>query len=417
MADASGVTLGTDGQPVAEPARSTRGSNARLLVAVASGHAIKHAFNAGYFVLLPELKASLGLSNAGLGVLATIRSTVGGVANAPAGFIADRYASRFSPMLLSLMVFIGVFQFALGRSVALADAALWSALLSVAITAWHPPAIGALSRVFANRRGFAIAMHGTGASVGEATGPLIAGALLIVITWREVLQWSLLPAVLAGAAVWVLTREYRPGGSATSLATYISATRELVTSPRMAIILITTGTFAAGQAAVFTFLPIYVREDLGQTPWVVGVYVSVAQIAGIAAQPVMGYMMDRVGRRAVIVPALFVLGIALLVLYATAEGPLFLFGLALAGAFLFSVTAMLVTVACDVAGTTVQATTVAVVYSCIAIFTALGPLVAGFIADGYEVRAVFLYAGVLMLGATLLAAGATAGKHVGASSA
>ena len=215
----------------------------------------------------------------------------------------------------------------------------------------------------------------------------------------------------------MLTREYRPGGSATSLATYISATRELVTSPRMAIILITTGTFAAGQAAVFTFLPIYVREDLGQTPWVVGVYVSVAQIAGIAAQPVMGYMMDRVGRRAVIVPALFVLGIALLVLYASAEGPLFLFGLALAGAFLFSVTAMLVTVACDVAGTTVQATTVAVVYSCIAIFTALGPLVAGFIADGYEVRAVFLYAGVLMLGATLLAAGATAGKHVGASSA
>ena len=55
--------------------------------------------------------------------------------------------------------------------------------------------------------------------------------------------------------------------------------------------------------------------------------------------------------------------------------------LAVAGAFLFSTTAMLVAAACDMAGDGVQATTVSLVYSALALFTGLGPLIAGFVAD------------------------------------
>ena len=74
----------------------------------------------------------------------------------------------------------------------------------------------------------------------------------------------------------------------------------------------------------------------------------------------------------------------------------------LAGAFLFSTTSLLVTAAVDVAGNEVQATTVSLVYSALSIFTALGPLAAGFLADEVSVRSVFLLAASLALLASIL---------------
>ena len=48
---------------------------------------------------------------------------------------------------------------------------------------FHPPAVGALSRRFADRRAFAISLHGTGGSIGEALGPLTAAGLLGLLFW------------------------------------------------------------------------------------------------------------------------------------------------------------------------------------------------------------------------------------------
>jgi len=382
------------------------GQNPRsLLVAIAGGHAVKHVFVSGLFVILPELKASLGLSNAGLGTIATARSVVGGLANAPSGFLADRYRRHFSPMLVAILVFIGVFQFALSRSVGVIDATVWASALAVLFTAWHPPAIGVLSQVFSDRRGLAIALHGTGASIGETLGPLIAGALLLAMSWQSVLQVAIVPATIAALIVWVMTRNYEIESLPTSVSGYLRSSIRLVRTPQILAVLFVAGTFGAGQSAVFVFLPVYVREDLGQSTLTVGLYVALAQGVGIAAQPVMGYLLDRVGRRVVIVPALLTLGVALLGMYAAGEGLFFLIALAVAGAFLFSTTAMLVTVACDIAGDGVQATTVSLVYSALALFAGLGPLFAGFVADEFSVRAVFLYSGSLTTAAGLLALG------------
>ena len=38
-----------------------------LLWVLVGGHAIKHVFSSGFLVVLPELKAALGLSNIGVG--------------------------------------------------------------------------------------------------------------------------------------------------------------------------------------------------------------------------------------------------------------------------------------------------------------------------------------------------------------
>ncbi|MCZ6614921.1 MAG: MFS transporter, partial [Chloroflexi bacterium] len=139
------------------------------------GHGVKHMFNAGFFIVLPELKSALGLSNSAVGTLSTFRGMGNGLGNFPAGYLADRYSDHWRAILGVSILAVGVFHFLLGSVSAFWLLVLMAALSSVAISFWHPPAITALSQKFAHRRGFALSVHGTGGSVGEALGPITAG--------------------------------------------------------------------------------------------------------------------------------------------------------------------------------------------------------------------------------------------------
>ena len=136
----------------------------------------------------------------------------------------------------------------------------------------------------------------------------------------------------------------------------------------------------------------------------VGAYVSISQAMGIGSQPVMGYLSDKVGRKAVIVPMLMGLGLTLLALYLTVSGVLFVVALAATGAFLFSGLALVLAAASDVVGDEVQATSVSLVFASTALFAGLGPFFGGLIADAFEVRAVFLFALFARFGQTKRAA-------------
>ncbi len=371
-----------------------------LLITLAAGHALKHVFNAGFYILLPEMKTALGLSNAGLGTISSVRNVVGGLANLPAGYVADRYSARFGQVLALVMVSIGVFQFMVGRSANFSQALIFSTLMLVAVSFWHPPAIGAISRTFVRRRGFAISIHGTGASIGEAIGPFLTGGLLALVTWRVLLQWSLVPAVIAGVLVWVLLKpRKRVVAPAISFAAYTRSFVGLLTNTKLLAVLIIAGGFGAAQGVTFTFLPVYVREDLGQSPWVVGAYVSLAQVVGIVSSPIMGHLSDNWGRKAVIIPSVFGLGFGLLGLYLVGSGLFFLIILGATGAVLFSIMALILAAGADLVAEEFQATSVSMMYLVVILFTGLSPVIAGFVADEYGVRSTFLMGSGLALAA------------------
>ncbi len=372
-------------------------SSPMLLVVLIGGHAIKHVFSSGFLVVLPELKAALGLSNVGIGAFSAVRSVAGSLANFPAGYLADRYSTRFAPILAGAMVLLGVALFSLGRAESLRDALVFGGLMMFSISFWHPPAIGALSRAFSGRRGFAIALHGTGGSLGEVLGPLLVGGLLLVVTWRVLLQVGLVPAVVAGVFILVLLRSTSVSRGATSAGGYLRSFGGMLRNGKLLIILVMAAGYAATQGTVMTFLPIYVREDLGQTTWMVGAYVSLSQGAGILSQPLMGYLSDRMGRKAIIVPSMTGLGLALVALYLTASGILFILTLAITGVFLFSGLALVLAAASDTVEGEVQGTSVSLVFAASSLFGGLGPLFGGIVADAFEVRAVFLFAATIVL--------------------
>ena len=386
---------------------SPRQRTTLLLVAVA-GHGVKHLFNAAFFVLLPELKAALGLSNTQVGTLATFRNVIGGLANLPAGFVADRFKRRRALILGLSIAFTGVFYVLLGMADSYWMAVIAAVMITVSINFWHPSALASLASHFVGRRGYAVSLHGTGGSIGETLGPILAGAMISALGWQVFGQGVVIPALVSGAVIWLLLRTV-PGDDdpMAGLRDYFGSIGKLFQDRRLLLLLVFTAGFSGGQSTLLTFLPIYLREDLSYSSFGVGLYLALAQVAGIGAQPFMGHFSDLVGRKAVLVPGLATLGLTYMAIsLAPAGWPLILVVLVM-GAFLFALMSILLAAALDIVGSNVQATTVSLVFGSAVLAAGFSPTIAGLLADAHGVKAAFLWAGGLVLTVALIAAATT----------
>ena len=275
---------------------------------------------------------------------------------------------------------------------------MFSSLLSVAITFWHPAAISSLAKEFTSRRGFAIALHGTGGSIGETLGPIIAGSLIGVIGWRLVLQGSIIPGLFCGILIWILLRNIPVQASEnTTVVQYISSVTNLLRNRKLIFVLIFAAGFSGAQSTVLTFLPIYLDEAKGFQSVTIGLYLSLAQVGGIISQPIMGYVSDRLGRKVVLVPSMIILGLSFLGIPIAADGLLFGLVVLVMGAFTFPLMALFLASAMDLVDTGTQATTVSLVFGAAIVVSAFAPAVAGIIADHINTEAAFLFASALAL--------------------
>ena len=381
-----------------------RGRN-QLATTVVLGHAIKHLYNSGLqTILLPEIKIGLGLSATQFGALAFSRQATGWVTTVGAGYLGDRFANRAALMLGISLALMGVSYFVAGtaRSYWIMFAAML--LIGVGPSLYHPPAIGALSRRFPDKRGFAISLHGTGGSFGEVLGPIVTAGLLSLLVWQDVLRISLFPALLAGFIIWGMMRSVPgevPGSSSTRA--YFQSLVSLLKKRTLLVLVAVTALRSMGQSSIMTFLPVYLREDLEFSATRVAIYLSMAQVVGLGAQPAMGFLSDRFGRKSVILPAMTVLGLLFFALaYADPGAQLVLTILAL-GAFLYSLHTIFIAAAMDIAGDEVQSTVVSLIYGASFLGT-VSPIIAGVIADTYGVPSTFLYGGALILLSTFVLA-------------
>lgn len=377
-----------------------------LAVAAVSGHAAKHLMNAAFFVLLPEVKVGLGLTNAGIGTISAIRNIAGGLVNAPAGFAADRYQSQGATTLGITIILVGIFTAAMGYVNSLTSAVIVATLGGMAITFWHPAAISALSRRFPERRGFAISMHGTGGSIGEALGPLVVAGLILLIGWRVVFLSIGIPSVFGGVVVWLLLRRVwdKQAGSRTTIASYVGSLKGLVTNRRILIIMVMVMLYGGAQSALFTFLPIYIREDVGYSASVMNLFIAAMQVMGIFSQPVMGHLSDRYGRKPVLLPGLLGLAVMTFGISIVPAGAPLLLTVVLLGLVQFPLMSLFLASATDVAGEDVQGTVVSLIFGATIIVAGVSPYVGGLLADTYGTAVVFRYsAGLAALAAMVMA--------------
>jgi FSR family fosmidomycin resistance protein-like MFS transporter len=380
------------------PASPARSALNRFAGTIILGHALKHLYISGLAaVLLPEIKTGLNLSNQQYGTLATVQQTSSWASTMTSGYLGDRFTRLTAVMLGLSLALTGISYFFLGIAESYAFLLPVMLLVGIGPSLYHPPAIGALSRRYTDARAFMISMHGAGGSLGEATGPLVAGGLVAVMYYTDVLKLSVIPALIAAFAMWTLLKNdsARHADGARSFAEYIGAFFNLLRHRTILMICTATAFRTVGQATATVFLPVYLKEDLGYSAALTGAFISMAQVVGIGSQPLMGYLADRLGYKRVLVPALITFALLLLLIPAADSKVQLGLVILLLGTFLFSLHAILISAASELTEASMQSTIVSLIYAS-SFIGALSPTLAGVLADSYGLKSTFLLAASLV---------------------
>ncbi|HEU4798544.1 MAG TPA: MFS transporter, partial [bacterium] len=168
--------------------------------AIGLGHALTHAYTAALYLLLPFIARDFGLSYSQIGFALSVRQFMSTIVNLPAGIIVDTVGRRNVFLALALL---GT---AVPYIVISATSRYWvlvvcMGLMGVASFLWHPAAITSISEMYPSKRGYGLAMHELGANLGDTMMPLLTGALLGYLTWRQVISVTVACGILAGLLV------------------------------------------------------------------------------------------------------------------------------------------------------------------------------------------------------------------------
>lgn len=262
--------------------------------------------------LLPEMGRELALSSLGLGALGSVFALGRLGADVPAGRISDRMAPGLMMAMSASIVAVGSMMLALSPTSPLAFVSVFVLGAGSALTLTTAQAYFATaSRA---RRGVAMSVFAGGLLTGQAIGPVLGGAIGSFGGWRMAIGFGAVIALASALPfIWIRGEAARSsfshhaadgGGGGDDVARRILAF----------IYLLPAVQFAIGAAMVQTLVPIVADEDLGLTVGFVGTALGVGGVARLVAAIGAGRVMDRVGRRAALLPGL-VLQLAGLILF------------------------------------------------------------------------------------------------------
>jgi FSR family fosmidomycin resistance protein-like MFS transporter len=376
----------------------------KFLAVVTGGHFGIHWFQQLFPVILPSLKAQLGLNDVQVGALSSARQLINGAMDLPCGILADSLARRRALLLASALLAMGIGYSLMGLMPVFTLLLFASGLIGLGTSLWHPAAAASLSNSFPERRATALSVHGMGATVSDTVTPLIAGFALVSIPWTSFLTVQIFPALVVALLVWGgLARQFGQEDSPAALSAHLRGVMALAKNSTFFGITLATSFMQMGRVIVITFLPIYLQEHLGYSPFALGVYIALLHAMGTISQPIMGHLSDRFGRKAVLFPSFVTLGLLFALLAVAAPGiPL---GLVVGAIGLFFYTLLNITIAAtmDVAGSELQATTYGLSSLLMQIATSPTPMVAGWLIGIYGIHSSFLVAaGLTLVGALLL---------------
>jgi len=405
-----------------------RSESSRLMYGISAGHGIKHFGQGAILILVPEIKATLALSDVAIGGMFAARDASMGLANVPAGILTDMYRHRV-PMLLAIsMSFVAVGYLLIGVSSWYWLTVLALMILGTGTSLWHAPAFSELAIRYPDRRGFAMAAHSTGAQVGNTTAPATIGLLLGGISylgvewagleWRTVAFLLVIPAILT---VLVIVSRFKgkaaSGGKSVSLRSYAKATARLIGNPAVLAMALMHALRGAAHNSIQLFLVLYMSDVLNYSNLTIGIHVSLLTLAGIASTPALGLLSDRFGRRPVIAFSMAAItGLVLLFLVAE-DGWGLTVTMVVLGVFLFSIMPVIVAAAMDSTERGSEGTSIAVLFAGGSLVGAVAPILAGVLNTHWNFDAVVIFVAIVAAVGTALAIVAPMGRRDGVSGA
>jgi MFS family permease len=395
------------------------------------GHALTHWYPATFYMLLPLIGSEMGLSYSQIGFIMTCQYAAGAISNVPGGMLVDVWGKKGQLMALSLF-WVGFPYLLMGFTTAYWMLLLCVMLVGIGNNLWHPTAIPLLGRMFPNRKGFVLSLHGMGGNVGDALAPLAVGVLLTTLTWREIVVLNVLPgaamaflilyflgaltlapknkpqpttAVGAGVAsdpvaVAPLSspplQEAKDGQSMTS---YMAGLKSLIRTPGLFMLTLSSSFRSMTQGTLLTFLPLYLAKEMKYDIFWVGVILAMLQLAGFIAAPIAGHLSDTMGRKTILVSCFGVSGVVLLLMTFAGGTPLFVFLIAVLGFFLYAARPIMQAWMLEATPKNMGGTAIGLMFGMQSGAQAIAPVLGGIVADQYGLLSAFY-----LLAATIILA-------------
>ncbi len=403
-----------------------RGRGGFIISGLTSGHGVFHWFTQSFIAMLPEVQAAFALSGVGVGAITSVRELVSGLVTLPGGIIADSLRKHWGLVLALCMAFFGIGWLIIGMAGWLVgdDASsknyyyylllFGMAVVALAASIWHLPAMASLSHHFSHRKGTALSFHGVGGQIGDVLAPPVTGLLLGVLAWNGIISiYAAIPLFLAFLVYWAfknIGRTTAEQGTAEQGSQW-NATKRVLRNPVLWIVAFVGGIRGMAFIGLITFFIIFLN-DLGMTPFMRNLHFGLLLAIGIVSTPVVGYLSDRLGRKMVLVPGLFLLAVLSFLLGNSGVGLALVIIIALMGTFLYGDQPILTALALDVVGDQVPTTVLGILSLERFLLSAASPIIAGILYDnGFALfgidltgpQATFTYIAILFaLGALIL---------------
>jgi MFS family permease len=379
---------------VAEATTPSRPIAFREVWLISAGHMMTHWYPSTFYLLLPAIGASLDLSFAQIGSILTVQYAAGAISNIPGGMVVDAVGRKGLLMAVALS-WIGLPYLVMGLTHSYWMLLVCAAFVGIGNNLWHPTAIPLLAQSFPQRRGLVVSIHAMGGNLGDAIAPLVVGPMLAILNWREVVVMNVVPGLIGSVLLLVLlgnTEEKAPTRAARpDAAGALAGLRMLFANRTVLMLSLGSGVRAMTAMTLLTFLPLFLADQLGYSPAVVGACLFALQGAGFVAAPIAGHLSDRVGRRSIIMSSMVMSAVVLVAMAFAGRSPLFVLFVAFLGFFLFAIRAVLQAWLLDATPSHMGGTSIGILFGAQAAGAAIGPLVGGVLADHYGIIAVFYF--------------------------
>jgi MFS family permease len=373
---------------------------------ISAGHGLTHWYTATFYLLLPLIGKELGLSYTEIGLIMTTQHLVGAISNLPGGMFVDMVGKKGYLMAASL--------FWVGFPYALMSLThnFWMLLVCVTLVGiggniWHPAAIPTLALRYPERKGLVLSFHGMGGNLGEAIAPVVIGALLAWMSWRAVVVVNVVPGLVMAVLILVLLGAFSISGNrdqadmATGirgLKNYLHGFAGLLRNRGLVLVSIGAAFRTMTQVGLLTFLPVYLAYELGYSPLITGVCLTLLQVAGFVAGPVAGHLSDKMGRRRIVMSSMVLTGVTILGMALAGKSAWFILFVALVGFFLYAMRPVLQAWAVECTPKHLAGSGIGLQFAVTAIGGSVSPLIFGMIADRYDIYTGFLFlAGTIIL--------------------